>query len=195
MQGEAALHNTNKNRFKLIAFFGLFALMAVTRFHHFGSVSTPPDASLAVFFLAGLLLPGWAFLAFLAEAGLIDYLATHYGGVSDWCITPAYGFLIPTYAAMALGGYFSRRYRGLGRSDWLHLGVVALAATTAAFLISNWSFYFFSGYFAKHSILDYFAAITKYFAPYTFTALMYIGAVMGIIAARRFIQPRLSNPR
>jgi hypothetical protein len=31
-------------------------------------------------------------------------IAIMLGGVSDWCVTPAYGFLIPTYACLWYGG-------------------------------------------------------------------------------------------
>jgi hypothetical protein len=37
----------------------LAALIAATRSHHFASALHLPDASWAVFFLAGALLPGW----------------------------------------------------------------------------------------------------------------------------------------
>ena len=78
----------------------LAAVMAATRFHHFGSAISLPDASLAIFFLAGFYLRSpLLFAGFLAEAALVDYLAITYGGVSDWCISPAYVFLIPTYAS------------------------------------------------------------------------------------------------
>ena len=78
----------------------LIALMVATRFHHFGDVLHLPDASLAVFFFAGF-YPKKMFFAFLlALAALIDYLAIE-NGTSGWCVTPAYVFLIPTYAVMS----------------------------------------------------------------------------------------------
>lgn len=43
----------------------LAALMALTRYGHFGSAVSLPDASLAVFFLAGFYLPAWVFPALL----------------------------------------------------------------------------------------------------------------------------------
>ena len=105
---------TTKQQFVLLALFAL--LMAATRFHHFGSALFLPDASLAVFFLAGFYLSGVMALAvLLLEAGLIDYLAITMGGVSDWCVTPAYWFLIPTYACLWCGG---RWYAGRRRRVW-----------------------------------------------------------------------------
>src|SRR3972149_10428042 len=63
----------------------LALLMAATRFHHFGSATHLPDASLAVFLLGGFYLSraGW-FAGYLTGAALIDYLAMAYGGVSGW---------------------------------------------------------------------------------------------------------------
>ncbi|MEI7994736.1 MAG: hypothetical protein WCH01_07515, partial [Methylococcaceae bacterium] len=83
----------------------LIALMVMTRFHHFGDVLHLPDASLAVFFFAGFYRKK-ALLGFLlALAALIDYVAIE-NGTSSWCFSPAYVFLIPTYAVM----WFAGRY-------------------------------------------------------------------------------------
>src|SRR3970040_1549850 len=80
-------------------------VMAATRFHHFGSAISLPDASLAIFFLAGFYLRSpLVFAGFLAEAALIDYVAITHGGVSDWCVSPAYVFLAPTYASLWFAG-------------------------------------------------------------------------------------------
>src|SRR3990167_728974 len=71
----------NSNQIKTIAIFAtLAALMAATRDHHFCSALHLPDASLAIFLLAGFYLPRWAFPVLLVEAGLADYLAINYGG-------------------------------------------------------------------------------------------------------------------
>ena len=63
----------------------LVLVMAATRYHHFGDALHLPDASLAVFFLAGVLaLPLAVFPVLLLEAGVIDLLAIGMGGVSDY---------------------------------------------------------------------------------------------------------------
>jgi len=98
---------------------GLAALMAATRFHHFGSPLHLPDASLAVFFLGGLALGNAAlFAAFLAEAALVDWLAIAWGGVSGWCVTPAYAFLIPACASLWAAGRWCAMRR---REGWGHV--------------------------------------------------------------------------
>jgi hypothetical protein len=153
----------------------LALLMAATRFHHFGSATHLPDASLAVFFLAGLYLRRPAlFACFLAEAALIDYLAVVFGGVSDWCATPAYAFLVPAYACLWYAGvWYARRSRFEWRTLLPLLGAL-LPGVTAAFLISNGSFYLLSGYFSGMGWLEYGARVAKYYPPYLSGALVYV---------------------
>lgn len=150
-------------------------VMAVTRFHHFGSAISLPDASLAVFFLAGFYLRPSLFLAaFLAEAALVDYLAIAYDGVSDWCVSPAYFFLIPTYASVWFAG---RWYVSHHQKTWRTL-VPLLAAlaigTSMAFLISNGSFYLLSGRFPDMSWVEYGTRVAKYFPPYVTSTFLYV---------------------
>ncbi len=171
----------------------LAALMAATRFHHFGSPVNLPDASLAVFFLAGFYLrPILFFPVFLTEAALVDYAAMA-GGVSAWCVTPAYVFLIPTYASLWFGGrWYARRYC-LAWRTLVPLGVALLTSTSVAFLISNGSFYWVSGYFPDMSLGEYGASVATYFSPYVLNTFLYVllaVCVHGLVAAasafRRF---------
>jgi hypothetical protein len=148
--------------------------MAATRFHHFGSAVSPPDASLAVFFLAGFYLrPIFFFPVFLAEAGLLDVAAIS-GGVSGWCVTPAYAFLIPTYASLWLGGrWYARRHHETWKT-MVPLAFALFVGTSVAFLISNGSFYLLSGYFGKMSLNEYAARVAKYYPPYVAIAFFYV---------------------
>ena len=59
----------------LITGIALVALLAVTRIGHFGGIATPPDASLAVFFLLGLWVASarWLVVGLLAAA-VVDAL-------------------------------------------------------------------------------------------------------------------------
>ncbi|MHB8453683.1 MAG: hypothetical protein ACYDDO_03075 [Acidiferrobacterales bacterium] len=153
----------------------LIAVMIATRIHHFGSAIQLPDASLAIFFLVGIYLrPAWFFPLFLATAALIDYIAIAKGGVSSWCVTPAYFFLIPTYASVWAAG---RWYAPHHRDSWLTLvslmGALA-CGTTVAFLISNGSFYLFSGRFQGVAAATYAARVTRYLLPYVGYTFMYV---------------------
>jgi len=182
----------NQIQLKNLAIFaGLAALMAATRDHHFGSALHLPDASLAIFLLAGFYLPRWAFPVLLLEAGAADYLAINYGGVSGWCFSPAYWFLIPTYLALWFAGrFYAQRYQFNLRSLAEFSGV-ALIATTAAFLLSNISFYFFAEYFANVTALQYAQQLTGYFLPYLQGAFLYlIPAVLLHMAVVQRTNPR-----
>ena len=173
-------------RNKSIALFALLVLlMAATRSHHFASLTHLPDASLAAFLLAGIYLPLAAFPALLLVAGLADYSAINYAGVSDWCFSPAYWFLIPTYAVMWYAGRF---YAARHSYSWRGLSLFAatsFAATSAAFVISSGSFYLFSGRFAGMTALQYADSVAKYFGTYLTGAFLYllIAACMQIAAA------------
>ena len=105
------MHAKRLSRSELAIACALAALMAATRFHHFGSAFHLPDASLAVFFLGGLYLRRTAaFGAYIGLAALLDYVAIVHGGVSDWCVTPAYAFLLPTYACLWWAGVWCSRH-------------------------------------------------------------------------------------
>jgi hypothetical protein len=126
----------------------LAMLMALTRSDHFGSAVTLPDASLAVFYLAGIFTGGIAsFAVLLAEAALLDYVAITHWQVSDYCISPAYIFLIPTYAVMMFAGRWSAKYAIFNSRDLGFQITYLLVATSIVFLISNGSFYLLSGKF------------------------------------------------
>ena len=164
----------------------LAALMAATRFHHFGSPFALPDASLAVFFLAGLLSANpWFFGVLLIEAGLIDYLAISVGGVSDWCVTPAYLFLLPTYGAMWVGGRWAARIDRRSLRSLAGIAALLVLVSSTAFLISNLSFYAFSGRYAEIAVVDYMAAIGAYYLPYVSTAVLYSALVYATVLALR----------
>ena len=169
----------------------LALLMVATRFHHFGSATHLPDASLAVFFLGGFYLRRPALLGcYLAQAALIDYLAITLGGVSDWCVTPAYSFLIPTYASLWLGGvWYARRHQMEWRTLAPFFGAVALGVS-AAFLISNASFYVLSGYFPEMGWIEYASRVAKYFPPYAAAAAAYI-----VLAAALHVLVTFAGPR
>ncbi|POZ51025.1 hypothetical protein [Methylovulum psychrotolerans] len=162
----------------------LLALMAATRVHHFGSAWSLPDASLAVFFLAGLYVSQRAWLAgLLLAAGLLDYLAINQFNVSDWCMSPAYGFLIPTYAVMWLAGRYCRLFMAAGQQGWLLLMALAAASASVAFVISNGSFFLFSGRYADMPMVDYSLSVSQYFPAYVGAAVAYAVAGFAVVKA------------
>jgi len=172
---------------------GIFAalalLMAMTRGSHFGSSINLPDATLAIFLVAGFMQPRFtltalaAFIFLLLEAGGIDYYAITYQGVSDYCVSPAYWFLIPTYATMWFAGlWFAARKQ----NNWTSLalfGGVSWLATSVAFLISNGAFYLLSGRFTEMSVAEYAARVAKYYPSYVSGGLMYLALAAVIYVA------------
>lgn len=161
-------------------FAGLVLLMAVTRGSHFGSAINLPDATLAIFLVAGFMLPRYtlaalaAFIFLLLEAGGLDYYAIAYQGVSDYCVSPAYWFLIPTYASMWFAGHWFAAHQ---RNSWNGLALysgVAWLSTSVAFLISNGAFYLLSGRFTDMSLAEYAARVAKYYPSYVGGGLMYL---------------------
>ncbi|MBI5430462.1 MAG: hypothetical protein HY938_08405 [Nitrosomonadales bacterium] len=171
---------------KTIAIFAaLAAMMAATRFGHFGSAVTLPDASLAVFFLGGLYLSRCsarasvaAFIILILQAGLIDYYATSVQGTSDWCMTPAYWFLIPTYGSLWLvGRWFALRHTIQGKG-MIGLVLAAWAANSFAFMFSNATFYLFSERFADMGAVEYASRVSQYYSSYVSVALLYIACAV-----------------
>ena len=174
----------------LITGTALIALLAVTRIGHFGGIATPPDASLAVFFLLGLWAASarWLVIGLLAAAAA-DALAVAQGA-STYCITPAYPFLIPTYGVLWGAGratcvYTARRHgwpRGL-----------ALGSTTIAFVLSNASFYAFSGYFEAMPVGEFVRGVSPYFRPYLTGAAAYVA--VAILCRRLLLGPERESAR
>jgi hypothetical protein len=161
----------------------LILLMAATRFHHFGSSLALPDASYAVFFLGGLYLGrvrgGLAILALLLlEAALVDYYAINFQGVSSWCVTSAYGFLMVAYAALwSIGRWYAPRYDMTGRGLF-GLFATAVAAGSLAFVIANVSFYLLAGYFGSMGVAEYVSKVVEYYGSYVAVAVIYIGCAV-----------------
>jgi hypothetical protein len=158
----------------------LIATMILTRFHHFGDVLHLPDASLAVFFFAGFYRNKMLLGFLLVLAALIDYLAISHG-TSAWCVTPAYVFLIPTYAVMWLAGRYCANLAVFKATELsLSLGSIGLLALAAsvAFVISNGSFYVFSDRYTDMSWLQYVERVAHYYPLYVGSTLIY--GIVGI---------------
>jgi hypothetical protein len=161
----------------------LIALMVLTRFHHFGDVLHLPDASLAVFFFAGFYRKKAFFGFLLALAGLIDFVAIE-NGTSSWCVSPAYVFLIPTYAVMWFAGRYCSTFKAMKIAGLAKSAGLLILATSAAFAISNGSFYLFSGRYADLSLGEYFVRVAQYYPSYVGAALIY--AVVGYAVVKLF---------
>lgn len=173
---------------------GLFAalalIMAGTRLHHFGAL---PDASWAVFFVAGFYLRNgvrWAFPLLMALSVLVDYLVISGQGMNFWshyCVSLAYWFLLPAYAAMWMGGALLRkRASGVGVRSLGWLALTFLAAFGACYLLSNGSFYWLSESVTSRSLEGWMVNLADWCLPYLRTTAAYVcvATAVHVIGAR-----------
>lgn len=169
------MQNLN-SRQQLILGIVLAALLAVTRGHHVAALHSLPSASWAVFLLAGVYLrPAWAFPALLAEAAGLDYVAIAWGGVSSFCVSPAYAFLLPAYGALWLAGRWLAPRLSLSWAALPSLGLAVLGGGAACEVFSSGGFYFFSGRFAEPALAEFAVRLAKYFPGNLAALALYAG--------------------
>lgn len=162
----------------------LIALMAATRGHHFASLSHLPSATWAIFFLAGFYVRrAWIFIALLAEAALLDFSAITFGGVSGFCVTPAYGFLLPAYGALWMAGrWFATRYSFSWSALIPFAGSVAVG-TTVSELLSSGGFYFFGGRYVDPTLAVFGERLMKYFPQALSSFAFWMGIAIAVHVA------------
>ncbi|MFP5506994.1 MAG: hypothetical protein ACLGH6_12415 [Gammaproteobacteria bacterium] len=167
---------TLSNRNQLIIGAVLALLLIATRGQHFASLHSLPGATWAVFFLAGVYLrPRWVLPALLASAWMLDFVAFTWGGASDFCLTPAYVFLLPAYSALWLAGrWYARQHRFAWRT-LLPLAATMLAGAAVCELFSSGGFYFFSGRFIEPTIAEFAGRLLTYFPRYLQSLAFYVG--------------------
>jgi len=155
---------TLSNPHQFIIGFILIAIMAITRGHHFASLSHLPSATLALFFLAGLYLSGkWMFGVLLAEAVALDYLAITFGGVSSFCVSPAYALLLPAYGTLYLAGRWYKQHYQFKWTSLFSLSACLIIATAISKVFSSGGFYVFSGRFAEPTLIEFSQRFIKYY--------------------------------
>ncbi len=154
----------------------LALLMILTRSHHFASMHHLADASWAIFFLVGIYLrPVWSLPAFFALSWWLDFAAYTWGGVSGFCLTPAYVFLLPAYGSLWLAGrWFAKRYQ-FGWRTAAPLAASSFLGLTLCELFSSGGFYFFSGRFADTTIAEFGTRLMTYFPLYAEAFATYLG--------------------
>ncbi len=185
-------------RQQLVAGVVMLLLMTATRGQHVATLQALPDASWAIFFLAGLLLASPWWLAGLLGAGtVIDMLVWNTSSSGDFCITVAYGFLLPAYGSLWLGG---RWLRGHIKGNLLDLWRMVFTALTSAFvceLFSSGGFYFLSGQFADPSLPVFAERLARYFPGSLQAFSFYLISAMviyGLFAAVRSLHARYGTP-
>ena len=202
------------NDLRLGIFLILGLLMAATRSHHFAVV---PDASWAVFFVAGFYFSSTgpartgagnglsgrkrsllAFALLMTLAVATDFFVIRNQGMDFWshyCVSPAYWFLVPSYATLWFGGAWLRaRNHGLRPRDLGLLLASAVVAASACYLVSNGSFYWISASVPARSLGGWIENLGDWYLPFVQTTLMYIGIaaalhVATMLAARSLVPP------
>lgn len=165
------------SRTQLMIGIGLAALIAATRGHHVDLLNHLPSASWAAFFLAGVYVRSlWLFPALLAEAAVLDYAAITWGGLSSFCVSPAYGFLLPAYGALWGAGrwYANRHHEKL--STLIPLAMSALIGVLLCELLSSGSFYYLSGRFEQTNLAGFGERVVRFFPRALLAFLFYVGA-------------------
>ena len=172
----------------------LLLVLIVTRSGHFGSRFTLPDASWAMFWLSGALALRWWWQAILISASAaVDYFVIGQG-ISSYCVTPAYPFLIPAYLSLWLVGCCVSKFLTLEANSVLWIAISILIGVTLAYFISNASFYFFSGYLPALTAWQYIVAVIKYWPSYLVTTAVYAGVGLLLNSVVRELR-NLASPR
>jgi hypothetical protein len=179
---------TSKNGNK-VGLLLLAGAMLATRLHHFEYL---PDASWSIYFLSGFyLFDARSFALLMVEAVIIDYVATQHLGVSSYCLSIAYPFVLPAYAALWLGGRLAARHRHdqlFHRVGWLVLCL--LVSVSVCFLLTNGSFYWLSGRAASPDIAGWMAGFQRWY-PY-FLAVPCIYVAIAVVAEGLGVRLRAS---
>lgn len=172
---------TDSPRVQVVLSITFAMLMAATRGHHFGALEYVPTASWAVFFLAGIYHSSrWIFPMLLAEAALLDFAAGAWGGIDSFCVSPAYGFLLPAYGMLwGAGRWYAWRHQEK-TATLLPLTVSLFVGTILCELISSGSFYFFSGRFEQTNLIQFASRFAKYF-PWSFSAVLFYTGIACVI--------------
>lgn len=172
---------TSSTRTQVIIGIVLALLMGVTRGYHFTPLEHLPSASWAVFFLAGVYLRSrWVFPALLMEAAVIDFAAITWGGVSNFCVSPAYGFLLPAYGMLWLAGHWYADHHRDAVMTLIPLSLSVLVGTMACEVISSGSFYFLSGRFEQAEMSQFAIKFAQYF-PHSLSSLGFYVCLASII--------------
>lgn len=172
----------------------LLAVIVLTRTQHFGSAVYLPDATLAVLFLGGLLVArsSWLGLALVVAFGM-DAYALGWKGVSDYCMSPGYWGLIPTYAMVwGAGRWLARREKPFAALPYALFG---WAAVSIAFVVSNAFWYAFSDKVTTMPVSAFSAAVSAYYLPYAGYSLMYLAlawVAYGVLASG-ILRPKTSK--
>lgn len=166
-------------------------LLLLSRPYPLSGIIHLADATNAVFFLGGFLgLSFTVFSVFVALAVAVDFLSIA-AGTDPFCISPAYFFLLPTFAILwfagrTISGPRNARPNVADSSTMLRLTATLLVfslAQCAAFFISSGSFYFLSGKFADPTLATMLDRTQWYLSGYFMSSFWYVLLCVVALAA------------
>jgi hypothetical protein len=182
--------NTSQITKPLIIAAALAFFMLLTRGSHVLTAVSLPDASLVLFLLGGLWLKraGW-FAAFFVLATVIDFGAAAIDPAQGFCLTNGYWGLIPSYAAMWLGGVFLSNQDTFSNKNIVNYAVVGMFTTFVAFVISTQTYYLFSGRFPASGLIASLQHGWEYLPSWMGFSAMYFAIVWLSVALIRSFKP------
>jgi hypothetical protein len=165
----------------IILLIALLALMALTRTEYPGISFIIPDASWAVFMLAGFFLSKPLFFAIFAlTAWGIDLYAFRTDLAAAYCLTPGYASLVLTWMALWFGGWLVNAQM---KNAVLRLTLITLPTVIVAFVLSNMGYYLFSSYGETMTLAAYSQAVLKYLPMYLASTAAYVALVGSLATA------------
>jgi len=174
---------------QFVLFLVLALVMAATRSHLPTPVLHLADASWAVFFLGGFYLAKegrWALPLLFIEAVAIDYAAIQYLGVSNFCVTVAYWFLLPAYGALWVGGAWLNQRKALNLQGFTWLFISLFVSVSLCFSISNGSFYWLGRHAGTATWSGYVANFNQWYFSFLRVPFEYVAAaaVLHVLIAK-----------
>lgn len=185
----------------ILTLVGLVVVMLATR-SGLASNLHLQDASWAIFFIGGFYLGDrwrWGFPALMVTAVVIDWMAIRYYGISNYCVTVAYGFLVPAYAALWLGGSWLRRHASFDGLGLLALAASAVIAASVCFLLSNGSFYWLGNRGPAPTFAGWRVSVAAWYWPLVRDCLAYVAtaALIHVLVGKLTVpvRPRAARMR
>ena len=140
-----------------------------------------PPATWAAFFAGGMILQRarWWGVG-LALVLALDVVAVTWGGVSDFCLSPAYVFMVPAYGVLWLAGRVAARHLHWQLRD-LAMMALCLSSIVLAEILASGSFYLLSDR-VPHANLTGLPAYLIAWGPQTLKAFLFWIGVFALTA-------------
>jgi hypothetical protein len=120
--------------------------------------------------------------ALFAEAAFLDFAAVTWGGDSGFCVSRAYGFLLPAYGSLWFAGRWYAGRRRDAIATLLPLTCSVLVGSAVCELISSGSFYFLSGRYERTSVAEFGSRLVTYYPRSLSSLMFYVGMAAAVHA-------------